>query len=109
MEDILDIIVLFIERGANFVCIPFINEPRYRLGFIMGAALTILTARTAMFILYARAQIIAFFNPSALPATRPGPSGSDKMQGCGSGVIKLTGVAIVALLILAAVAIYLFG
>lgn len=86
---------------------PLVTDAMYRRGFLTALVFGYILGKVGSFILYARAQILAFFQPTALPATRPGPSGSDRAKGCGTGVVKLAFATIVLIILLGAVAIAL--
>lgn len=100
MGVILDIIDQLVDFTMDSLCIPLYSDGMYRRGFLTALILGFIIGKATSFILYARAQILAFFQPSSLPASRPGPSGSDKARGCGLGFVKLVAAAIVALLII---------
>jgi hypothetical protein len=80
------------ERLVNFildsVCIPFFNNTVYREGFIFGLGAAFVIGFVTRYVLFARGLILAFFRPSQLPATRPGPSPFDRLVGCFFGFVR---------------------
>lgn len=102
VETILDVVDRLVDFTIESLCVPFVADGMYRRGFLFALVLGFVLGKVGSWLLFMRYQILAFFQPSALPATRPGPSGSDRAKGCGCSVVKLIGAAIIMLLLLAA-------
>jgi hypothetical protein len=101
---ILDIVDQFVDFARSFVCVPLFSDSMYQRGFLTALFVGFFGWKAIAFISDALARISAFFQPSQLPATRPGPSGAAKAAGCGVGIVKLVMAAIILLVVLAAVA-----
>ena len=108
MDSILDVIDAIVDALADSILRPFITDGMYRRGFLTALVVGFLLGKLLSFISYARALILAFFQPTASPATRPGPSGYNRATGCGSGVLRLVVVAIVLIIIAAILSVGLF-
>ena len=105
MDVILDIIDRIMDCLSDLLLRPLLTDPMYRRGFasaiVVGFTLNKLLSR----FFAARALIMAFFQPSAMPASRPGPSGADRARGCGYGIVRLIILGGFLLLVFVAVAI----
>ncbi len=108
MDIILDTIRRLMEGLGDLLLSPLVTDSLYRRGFLAGVFTTVaigwLGARLLAMIQSARAAIAAFFQPSPLPATRPGPSGYDRARGCSTGVLLLAGL-LICLIVFAALTI----
>ena len=108
MESILDVIDAIVDGLADSILRPFVTDGMYRRGFLTALGVGFVLEKVISWIVSARALILAFFQPSALPATRPGPSGADRARGCGHGIVRLIVLSIVVIIIAAILSIGLF-
>lgn len=74
-------------RDAIFV--PLTTSDDYAAGFFWGLVVAVVIGGASRFILWARGLIRAFFNPTKVPATNPGPSGYSRLKGCVFAVFVL--------------------
>jgi len=112
MDVILDGMQHLLERFFDTWLSPIWTDGTYRLGFLRGVFITVTVGFLGGWIIEkiqsARAKIAAFFQPSALPATRPGPSGYDRASGCGRGTLTLFFVFICILMFIVTLIVALF-
>lgn len=104
MDVFLDIIDRICEWLRTSVLSPQFTDAMFCRGYFWGIITAVIFAVIMIvrnFVLMWLAKIRAFFQPSALPATRPGPSGYDRARGCGEGLLALAGLAIFLLILLA--------
>jgi len=104
MDVIGDIIDRICEWLRAFNLSPQFADAMFCRGYVWGISTALAFAIILWFrnfVLMCLAKIRAFFQPSALPATRPGPSGYDRARGCGEGLLALAGIVIVLLVLLA--------
>jgi hypothetical protein len=94
MDVILDIIDSVFDGLIEHTLKLLVTDSMYQRGFVTALVLGYLLGKLYSVIMRAYGQILAFFQPSALPATRPGPSGADRAKGCSSGFLKLVAVSI---------------
>lgn len=105
MDVFLDIIRHIREWIGTDILAPIVTDATYRRGYLAGIMTAILFAGAVWLriqLLMALAKIRAFFLPSALPATRPGPSGYDRALGCRDGFLWI-GCIIIAIIVILAV------
>lgn len=100
-----DVINQVWDRLRDWLLLPLWADSLYRRGFLTGVFTTIVVGGSGFWlyvrIQIARAKIAAFFQPSAMPASRPGPSGANRARGCGSGIIELIGIGVLILVLVA--------
>lgn len=93
MDTILDAIHQILEGAYDKWLLPVFTDSTYRVGFLRGVFLTVVVGivggKLRACILSAWARIMGFFQPTPLPATRPGPSGYNRATGCGQGALTL--------------------
>lgn len=107
MDVILDIIDHVFDWLGTVLFAPFATDAMYRRGVFTALAFGFAVSKVLTAVLTARAKIRAFFQPSALPATRPGASGYDRARGCGMGFVTLILVSIIFILLLSFVGVAL--
>jgi len=107
MDVFLDIIRHIRQWIGTDILAPIITDATYRRGYFAGI-MTVVVFGVFVWLriqlLMALAKIRAFFLPSALPATRPGPSGYDRALGCRDGFLRVGCIILAIILILAALA-----
>ncbi len=108
MDSILEFIDAIVDGLANSILKPFVTDGMYRRGFLTALGVGFVLNWLITRILAARALILAFFQPTASPATRPGPSGYNRATGCAYGLFKLFVLAIVLIIVAAILSVGLF-
>jgi hypothetical protein len=91
----------YLERLADFVCPSCLTDLMFWRGVFMTIVVGWLAGHVLSFIGRAWALIQQFFAPSKSPATQSGPSGADRMMGCGEGVTALILAALIAIVLIA--------
>ena len=86
MGDILDIVSTLVDLFFDLTCAPLLSDAMYRRGFFTALIGGFIIGKLGSKLLYYRSLVQAYFQPSALPASRPGPSGADRTRGCISGM-----------------------
>ncbi len=86
----------FAKFFFELVCIPFLTEPVYLKGVLVGMAIALVIGTTARIFLYARGKILVFF-ATVPPSLKPSPSPNERMNGCLFGVIILFLLAVITL------------
>ena len=66
-----------------------LHNPPFAEGFVWGFGLALAIGWFSRRVLFLRAQVLHYFNPTHAPATEPGPSPSQIATGCRSAVVQL--------------------
>jgi len=80
----------------DLVCIPFLTEPAYLKGFLVGMTVALVLGTTARIFLYARGKVQVFF-ATVPPSLKPSPSPNERMNGCMFGLFILFLLAVITL------------
>jgi|CXWK01.1.fsa_nt_gi hypothetical protein len=86
----------FAKIFFDLVCIPFLTEPVYLKGVLVGLVIAFVMGTTARIFLYARGKVQVFF-AAVPPSLKPSPSPKERMNGCMFGVIILFLLAVITL------------
>ena len=78
-----------LNRLGEWIVAPLLNDASYRTGFVWGAVIAFLFGWFSRQVLFLRAQILRYFNPTQAPATEPGPSPNQIAAGCRWAVLRL--------------------
>jgi hypothetical protein len=76
-------------RLVEWFFAQLLNDVSFRAGCISGAVIAFLFGWFSRQVLFLRAQVLRYFNPTQAPATEPGPSPSQIAAGCRWAVLRL--------------------
>lgn len=86
----------------NGLFIPLTTDVMFLRGFCWALLVAGIVGGVSRAILFRWRKIQAFFKPSQLPATVPGPSGYQRMNGCFTSALGLLALGLGAIALLVA-------
>jgi hypothetical protein len=78
-----------LNRLGEWFVVPLLNDASFQAGFAWGVSIALLLGWFSRQVLFLRAQVLRYFNPTQVPATTPGPSPSQIASGCRWAVLRL--------------------